>query len=229
MRWNLVVPGCAWLFASCLPESRLPATYFAEDGNVLALGHVAVTAVGGGALTGGGNAVGGGGRVRVGVGGDQELGVEAAGLWIDPHDSCVGTLACSQRQGLTSTSALVSYKRELDPQLALILGAGASETGGTMAWRSIDLTLGFVRSWHPTESVGFYTGGRVAVAFPIEADPQGTSGPVGSLFGPIGLAVDLQSPLRLYVEAGPRIAAMGDGPTVGFVALLGVELRASDR
>jgi hypothetical protein len=231
MRWNLVVPGCAWLLASCLQESRLPATYFAEDGNVLALGHVDVTAVGGGALTGGGNAVGGGGRIRVGVGGDQELGVEAAGLWIDSVDSCIG-IGCSDRHtALTSASGLVSYKRQLDTQLALILGAGAT-VGGLEAWRSIDATLGFVRSWRPSESISFYTGGRLAVAFPIEADPKGTSGLAGSLSGPIGLAVDLQDPMRLYVELGPRIAAMGGeggGISVGLAALVGVELRENDR
>jgi hypothetical protein len=230
MRWNLIVPGCAWLLASCVPESRLPAAYFAEDGNVLALGHVAVTAVGGGALTNGGNAVGGGGRVRVGVGGDQELGIEAAGLWLDATDACV--FGCSERHtSLMSSSALVSYKRQLDPQLALLLGAGAT-AGGLEAWRSIDATLGFVRSWRPSESISFYTGGRLAVAFPIEADPKATSGLAGSVTGPIGLAVDLEAPMRVYIEAGPRIAVVGgedSGASLGFVALVGVELRASDR
>jgi hypothetical protein len=233
MRWNLVVPGCAWLLASCVPQSRLPATYFAEDGNVLALGHVAITGVGGGGMTSSGNAVGGGGRIRVGVGGDQELGVEAAGLWIDSQDACVSTIDCSgvRHTALTSATGLVSYKRQLEPQLALLLGAGAT-VGGLAAWRSINATLGFVRSWRPSESVSFYAGGRLAVAFPIEADPKGTSGPVGSVTGPIGLAFDLQDPMRFYIEAGPQIAAMSGengGGSLGFVALVGVELRANDR
>src|SRR5258706_15419376 len=68
----------------CTPFSALPPSHFAETAQSAERGDVRVTlAAGGGGLALDGHAVGGGARVRVGVGGGQEVGVEATALSVE--------------------------------------------------------------------------------------------------------------------------------------------------
>src|ERR1041385_6875072 len=97
----------------CASEGRLPPTTFAETPTILTAGHVSLTGVGGLGLNMFGAGAGGGGRVRIGVGGSQELGVEAAGVMLDgPGHTCVFWCDGNEdtRRDAISSSAMLSWK-----------------------------------------------------------------------------------------------------------------------
>ncbi len=227
------------LVAGCASEARLPASYFAEGGNVLAPGQVAVTGVAGGGATLDGNAVGAGGRVRVGVGDGQEVGIEAAGMVMDsPGEQC--WFDCdgytNTRVTVQQRSALLSWKSQLRPELAVIVGVGASEHknvgGDPMSGQddhgySYDGSIAVVRSMRLTETIDFYGGARASLALPTTRDAA-TNDKATSVIGvssALGLDTRLSPHLHGYLEAGPRGSIiLSDGPTFGFSAVAGLGL-----
>jgi hypothetical protein len=227
------------LVAGCASEARLPASYFAEGGNVLAPGQVAVTGVAGGGATLDGKAVGAGGRVRVGVGDGQEVGIEAAGMVMDsPGEQCF--IDCEgypdTRVTVQQRSALLSWKSQLRPELAVIVGVGASEhknvggdprSGQDDHGSSYDGTIAVVRSLRLTETMDFYGGARASFALPTSKDVA-TSEKATSVIGvssALGLDMRLSPHVHGYLEAGPRGSVIfNEGPTFGFSAVAGLGL-----
>lgn len=221
----------------CAAEARLPASYFAEGGTVLAPGQVAITGVAGAGGTLDGTAAGVGGRVRVGIGDGQEVGIEAAGIEMtSPTSHCAFDCGDSTPTYATirSRSAMLSYKYQLRPELAVITGLGLSEhrdaSGAVMPdaddhGRSIDASVAVVRSLRLTEGVDFYAGVRAALATPTQAHQNPHASSVGGVTSGLGLDVRLSKQLHGYVEAGPRAMLISnEGPTLGASAVAGLGL-----
>ena len=221
----------------CAAEARLPASYFAEGGTVLAPGQVAITGVAGGGATTDGTAVGAGGRIRVGIGDGQEIGIEAAGIEMtSPGNHCA--FDCGDYSPTWSTirgrSALLSYKYQLRPELAVILGAGMSEhrnAGGDPMpdaddhGRSIDASAAVVRSMRLSQDVDFYAGVRAAAATPTGPNNSAKASSLLGVSSALGLDIRLAGQLHAYLEAGPRSTLIfNDGLTVGLSAVGGLGL-----
>src|SRR6185369_15578224 len=100
-----------------------------ETSEVLEPGHVAITAAGGAGTDLTHVGAGAAGRVRVGIGHDQEVRIEAAALSFESEsDHC--SFDCDPGEikhfDLRADSALLSWKIHLPSNAALIIGVGAS-------------------------------------------------------------------------------------------------------
>jgi hypothetical protein len=226
---SLVVLG------ACASQARLSAPYFAETARVLDPGHVSATAVAGGGATLDGSGVGAGGRVRVGIGGNQEIGIEGSGISLDAraHTCIVADCQPSEntRQSIRGRGALASWKLGFG-RSALIAGLGASEhanTGGDMYGdyygHSVDASLALVGDRPLSGATSLYGGGRATVAVPIGSDNSMDAGNVVGGTLTIGLAADLSRSLRLFTEGGMLLlSAERDRylPTFGVTAVAGI-------
>jgi len=222
----------------CASEGRLPASYFGEGARVLDPGHVALTGAAGAGGTGDGSAVGGGGRVRVGIGGDQELGVEAAQLTLDDPSTHCTAFDCepgeNKRYTTKSQSALVSWKRQIRPSLALVAGVGMArhewisgdpDPVGDYKGESVNGSFGFIGSRRLNDALEIYMGARVVGATPIREDAMVDSHRVLGVSSAIGGILHVSKYVGLFGEAGPRVTAIvGDGLTFGGTAVAGLSL-----
>jgi hypothetical protein len=222
----------------CASEARLPASYFGEGGRVLDPGHVAVTgAVGAGGTTEG-TGSGGGGRVRVGIGDGQEIGVEAAQLTIDsPSDHCTG-FDCEPGENLRYTmrsrSALVSWKRQVRPSVALLAGVGVShhewvsgdpDPVGDYKGESVNGMFGFIGSRRINDALEVYMGARIVGATPIREYPMVDGHGVIGISSGIGAILHVSSFVGVFGEIGPRVTASGGGGlTFGSTAVGGLSI-----
>ena len=169
----------------CASQARLPASYFGEDARTLDRGHVSVTAAGGGGIGVDGDAGGFGGRVRVGIGGHQEVGVEASQIEINStYDTCLGDSCLSgpsptASYEVRSRSALATWKLSYRDHYAVIAGLGGSEhatlsgmpaSGADTYGHSLDAALAFIASGHVNETSTVYSGVRAMLAVPIGAN-----------------------------------------------------------
>jgi hypothetical protein len=192
----LVVAGCT------IP----PRIATLETADVLAA-HEHEVAFGGGG--GGGNldaSIGGGAaRVRDGLGGGQELGIDASFLW--SGSTVIG-------------GAALAYKRALGSGLALTAGAGV--TGGNEEQATCAaVDVGAIASTRPGDGrVQLYAGVRVAAAMPVTGDRHAGGGLSQTAIVPIGLAVPWRGGWRVIVEAG-AIGALSEArdPTPGAMEL----------
>ncbi len=178
--------GIALAFlAACTVPPRVATL---ETADVLAAHEHEVT-FGGGA--GGGNingSVGGGtARLRDGLGGGQELGVDATVLFSGSSVISGGALA---------------YKVALAPGFAI--GAGAGLTAGNEGQATCAaVDVGAIASTHPGERrAQLYLGVRIAGAMPVRGDRYAGGGISETATVPVGLAVPWRGGWRVIVEGG---------------------------
>jgi hypothetical protein len=192
------------VLAGCMGDARLPASYFAETAHVVAPGHVAITAAGGGGGWPGEHSSTGsgvGGRVRVGIGDDQEVGVEAAERSLhvtDEQFQLFGDNTYTHEQAQTYSAAL-SWKREMSPLLALVGNLGGTSSKGDLDGKSVNGSFGVVGSRYVSPGVQPYGGFRVAFGVPIGAQ-QAKVGTVAGADLAGGFALPLGSQVHLYLE-----------------------------
>src|SRR5262245_17925975 len=205
MRKLLLFIGC---ITGCTSEARLPTSYFAETSRVLDKNAVSVTAAVG-ASRGASEIAGGGGRVCAGIGGDKEVGIEAA-----QSRSTFLLCDCDLRSTLRTNSGSLSLKTRIGQHAALIYGLGATQhevvagpsqydARGTSATGSVAL-LGS----QPLGPVEVYAGGRLTGAVPLTVYRRegGTAEGVLDLRTSVAIGVATPpGPLRLFVEAGPQL------------------------
>jgi hypothetical protein len=231
---RLLVP-IALLITGCASEARLPAPFFAERSATLAPGHVSLTGVAGAGASEDGTGAGAGARVRVGIGDDQEIGIEAAGLQLDsPSHHCAFDCAPDENKRYTTrgASALLSWRRPLAPDAALIAGLGASRhewiagdpsPAGDVRGTSVNGNLGVVRSWSDSTTFEHYLGVRLAFAIPVRADTMSTMRTVGALSATLGASVRMADHLHAFAEASPRLSyIVEDGPAMDLTGVGGV-------
>jgi hypothetical protein len=222
----------------CASEGRLPASYFGEGSRVLDPGHVAITGAAGAGGTTDGAGVGGGGRVRVGIGGDQELGLEAAETVLDSPSMHCTVADCepgeNKRYTTKSQSALVSWKRQIRPSLALVAGVGMArhtwvdgdpDPVGDYHGESINGSLGLVQSRRVNDTLDLYMGVRLVGAAAIRQDPMVQSHDVIGLSSGFGGMLHVSKSVGLFGEVGPRgTVILSDGLTFGANAVVGLSL-----
>jgi hypothetical protein len=147
-------------------------------------------------------------RVRVGVGGDQEVGLE--GLWGSVTTS--GN-AFHQYDGQFG-GAKASYKRAIVPWFAVVAGAGfgTSHTGTSVGGDVATLVsmTGVVRP---------YAGVRLGFAARVTGD--GAGGPVFAV--PVGICLQPHPAVGLFAEAGAFSSPAGNGNTGAFYASGGLK------
>ena len=206
---SIVLAGCAY-------EARMPAAYFAETADVLAPGHVAVTGAAGVAGTQWGGGGGVGARVRVGVGGDQEIGVEAAGVELDaPSHHCELDCQTSTSGSFTTVgaSAQASWKMRGDNRAVIVtlggsrhhLGAGEPSSDSDFHGKSVTGSVAILRSWPLGQgSSAGYLGVRLSGAVPVGAREMSARPLVGSAIA-LGLSGLVTDHVRAYAEIGPRM------------------------
>jgi hypothetical protein len=225
----VVVTGCS-------QDARLPASYFAEGAQVLDPGHVSITGAAGGGASFNGEAAGASARVRVGIGDNQEIGVEASAEALRvPGDTCFFGCDSSDvdsRETLEAYTALASWKLGLSPHLALIVNGGigkhdalTSEAFNDYFGHSVDGAAGLVWSHPLAEATDVYLGGRIALAVPYGPRSNDATDVVGANAA-VGLDHSFARSLHGYVEGGPRLMFEGED---AWVPNLGVEAVAGFR
>ncbi|HEY1812797.1 MAG TPA: hypothetical protein VGG74_10655 [Kofleriaceae bacterium] len=233
MRITALVPLA--LVAGCTYEARLPPSFFAEGAGVLAPGQTSITAVGGGGTDFSGGAIGGGARVRVGIGDDQEVGVEATAMDVKAETSvCVADCdgEGTSYETIRAYSGTASWKYHFAPHVALIAGLGMSDhqaidgTTGDYFGTSVTGSIAIVASRPLNPSLSFYAGGRLSFAEPIGAEPEEAAAAY-AVSGVAGLDNAASDRVHLYLEAGPRL--MGEGydayfPWLTVAAVAGVRI-----
>jgi hypothetical protein len=208
------------VLAGCSQDARLPASYFAEGASVLDPGHVSVTGAAGGGATFNGEAAGASARVRVGIGDNQEFGVEASAEELRvPGDTCFFGCDGSEvdtKETLEAYTAIASWKLGLSPHLALIVNGGigkhdslTSDAVNDYFGHSIDGAVGLVWSHSLTDTTDVYLGGRVALAVPYGARSMDASNVVGANAA-LGLDHAFAKSLHGYIEGGPRLMLEGE-------------------
>ncbi len=195
----------ALLLANAGCFATVPAP-FAEGTEVLkphATGVTLVAAGGGvGGFCGAGTqscpAQGGAGgevRIRLGLRGNQELGVSGYGAFVATQGN-----ASSLTQSPATTfigGGEVSYKVAPVPWLAFVGGAGALDEGGTaVVGGNLAAIVAPYTSEHGTE---LYTGARGSFAIPVLS---GAKGATESVIVPVGLSFKSGSDVRIFLESG---------------------------
>jgi hypothetical protein len=175
--------------AACSPAAPFHLTETAE---VARRGQVVITGAAGGGVAGGPDvkgATGFGGigtRVRVGVGQQQEVGVEGTAIGGDTKSAVWGAKA--------------SYKGAPAPWFAVVGGFGYTHYLGSAV--GPDLALVFSQPVVPGRLVGVYGGVRGSVMVPTYRDIYRDGGITETLLVPVGLWLAPAQQVRLYLEAG---------------------------
>ena len=237
MRSVLLLTGCI----GCTPLQRATPAYFAERAQVLAAGDISVTGAAGAGADLGGGGIGLGGRVRVGIGNDQEVGIEGSVLdiqqdidegWGDPQEH-VDTLSLGSK---------LSWKCSVSSFMAVVLGAGLTQTtrtggddtsqyfAGTAA--SGDVGLLFSQSRSPSRIVpyaGIRVGATTALGAAHENTTTGMAGVLGTVTASFGADIPLGPGLHGFLEGGPTFiidhAGADDTPlSFGAYALAGLSI-----
>jgi hypothetical protein len=188
---TLLLGGCTML-----------STPMLETADVLARKQVAVTIGGGGGggystvpFTEGipGGAFGGGLRLRVGVGHDEEVGIDTVANGFTYRD---------EGQIDWAVAARINWKVARDG-VALIVGSGIIvESSGLVLYGGDAAVVSSTGSVAGSPKVHFYGGGRVGFLVPATADPYRDGIPV-YLTLPLGFAFDASDNVRFFVEGGP--------------------------
>jgi hypothetical protein len=180
MRILLVVVATS----ACVPT---PPFHTFETADALAANHVAVTVGGGGGGNNGGTCCSGGGaRLRVGVGGGQEIGVDATAL-TDGNTYDIGTK--------------LAYKRQVAPNVAIVAGAGATFGRVNTYGTTIGGDVGAVASMSGPK-IQPYAALRIAVAKHLQSsDPQAVEAAIAA----VGVAVPAGA-FRFFFELGGVVA-----------------------
>ena len=223
--------------SGCLATSRLSPSYFAETPQALERGHVAVVAVARGSFGSDDTAGGGSVRARLGVGSDQEIGVEASALFAQSvaktvaiDETCTDTTCTSVTTA--NYGGKLSWKFEISPHAALIAGLGGTwsdrvsgDTGTSFFYKGVSLTgdLAGLFSWGaPDRSAVPYLGVRLSVGGPLQATNSASTTVSGNLG--IGLKARLSDGVRFYLEGGPYVAenSISSWPAVGLAITTGL-------
>ena len=227
------------LLVGCAYEARLPASHFAESATVVPAGHAEIS----GAVGGGASFYGGGGgasmRARVGVGGGQEVRVEATALDLSStkHNCTIdcGPSDNTETVATSAQSALVSWKARIErlSNISVIAGIGASrydhvDEGDPRRGRSIDGAFAMIANRRVRPGLDVYGGARLALAVPVGTGAMDVPAVIGAA-GAIGLDAKVAEAWHFYAEADPRITVPSDDPLAGDLGVslvlgLGVEL-----
>jgi hypothetical protein len=159
-----------------------------ETADTLGAGEHAVEVGGGAGAWQSSDSIGGGtARVRVGVGGRQELGVDADVLW--SGSTVVG-------------GAALAYKRALAAGFAFVAGAGMT-AGNDAQSTCAGGDLGAIASTAPGPGrVQLYGGVRLAAAMRVRGDRHAGGGISQGAFVPVGLVWPWRPGWRVIVEGG---------------------------
>lgn len=174
----------ALLIAGCTPT---PAFVLADTPETLGKRDVALSGGAGVGLGGSGGSpiteAGGMARVRVGVGGNQEVSMEAAAVggsnW--------------------SVAGRVGWKLAPLDRLALLVGAGATVTNGN--WPAVGGDVSLVTATLPRPH-RLYGGVRLTVGVPARSDPYSDGGLTFAAILPVGGAFAPHPNLRMFLEGG---------------------------
>jgi hypothetical protein len=220
------------VLTGCSQDARLPASYFAEGAQVLDPGHVSVTGAAGGGATFNGEAAGASARVRVGIGDNQEIGIEASAEELRvPADTCFFGCDSSEentKETLEAYTAIASWKLGLSPHLALIVNGGVGKHDSLTSnavndyfGHSIDGAAGLVWSHPLSATTDVYLGGRIALAVPYGARSMDATDVIGANAA-VGLDHAFARALHGFVEGGPRFMFEGEDAWVPNLGVDGV-------
>lgn len=190
--------------AGCAPLTPTPPFHFAETGETMPRGRVAVAAAGGaGNFETIGGGVGLGARVRYGIGGGHELRLEGAAIARINDDEHEDPQQQMQQPWLGKSTAWLyklSWKKDLTRWLAVIAGAGGSDSAtGNGVGADVALLLTSPRVF---AGIRPYAGGRFAFAEPVSRGRDEAGGPTQGLAGAVGGALDWSAHTQLVVELG---------------------------
>lgn len=192
----LLLSGFLFL-TGCAPISPLVPFHFAETSRILPAGKASLTLAGGfGNLKGMGDGVGGGARARFGLGGEQELGVEAAYTAIYNSDSPGATMPWLGNSNVFSEK--VSWKTGLSSWLSAVVGAGGSHsaTGDALGG-----DLAFIGSPEkPIQEVLPYAGLRGSLAVPVGRGGDEAGGMTRGVVLAVGGVWQMDPKFNLFVE-----------------------------
>lgn len=192
--------------AGCTPLSATPPFHLTETTEVMKRGGVVVTPAFGGGGMGLAGGVGGGGRVRIGVGGRQEVGAEAAGYYVGNGQRHAGDPAWEGSTGAFGFK--LSYKVAPVDYFAIVAGAGPGY--GATGWAlGADLGVIFAR---PRGVLRPYGGAVGTFAVPVGRALDKDGGSTGGFSIPVGLGIVLSPRYRLYFEAGFLAAWANNSP-----------------
>ncbi len=163
-----------------------PPFHTLETAETLKAREVSVSVAGG--FGGGTNSCcdgGGAARVRLGLGHEQEVGVDASFV-TGGNDVIAG--------------GKVAYKRGLSPNVAVVVGAGATH-GNDSIGSTVGADVAMIAS---TRAPGaqLYSSARLAVAVPVHSDVFADGGVDEAAFVALGLALPVDAHTRLFAEAG---------------------------
>jgi len=166
----LTVAGIA---SGCAPFSATPPFHFAETATVLQPGEVGVTAAGGvGGMGLGAHGVGLGVRARVGVGGEQEVGVE--GTVIHVEDGDMPTAQMPWQGESDAFAGKLSWKIAMARWIAFVLGFGGSHSAtGDAVGGDVSLIASIPEPWGPFRP---FLGVRTGIAVPVGRDSSEAGG-----------------------------------------------------
>ncbi len=183
--------------AGCNPVLVPTPLQLGETAPALGAGDVSITGqAGGGTAVLDGSGFGAAGRVRVGVGHQQEVGVEGFFAYADTG---------KQRYSGQFGGGKASYKLELDPHFALIAGAGfGTGTTGTSVGGDLAALVSGASALRP------YLGVRGAYGVRV----TGTGDNVVALSVPFGISLAVSDTVRIFGEAGAGLIHSG-GPNAG--------------
>lgn len=189
----IIVP----LVVGCAPFTPPPAIPLAETAQILNKGHVGLTGTaGGGGMFADGAAVGGDVRARVGVGANQEVGIEGSAVFVDAGNHRSGDPPWRGQSFAAAVKA--SWKLGLQPWAAVIAGVGPtfSATGDAMG---VDFAAVFSRA---RGQVRPYAALRLALAIPVDHEITANGGITGGVVVPVGIDVTVTDRVHFFVEAG---------------------------
>ena len=179
-----------------------PPFHVLETSETLAARKISVTAgAGGGTGDLDDCCVGGAARVRVGVGGNQEVGVD--GNVLLSSNSTIGGVK-------------LAYKWRPHEGIAFVAGPGFMFGGDTADKNAVGGDLGAIVSKPVGERATVYSALRLAVAVPLRDDMYELGGVSESLVLPIGIGYPLGPQTRLFGELGGigALSQIRDGRTM---------------
>jgi len=192
----LTVAGSA---GGCAPFSATPPFHFAETATVLKQGEVGVTAAGGvGGMGLGAHGVGLGFRARVGVGGDQEVGVEGTVIHVENGDTPTAEMPWEGESD--AFAGKLSWKIAMARWIAFVLGAGASHSAtGDAVGGDVSLIASIPDPWGPFRP---YVGARTGLAVPVGRDTNEAGGFTQGVTVGLGTTLAVSPDVDLVGEGG---------------------------
>jgi len=192
----LTVAGIA---GGCAPFSATPPFHFAETATILKPGEVGVTAAGGvGGLGLGAHGVGLGLRARIGVGGEQEVGVE--GTVIHVEDGDMPTAQMPWQGESDAFAGKLSWKIAMARWIAFVLGFGGSHSAtGDAVGGDVSLIASIPEPWGPFRP---FLGVRTGLAVPVGRDTNEAGGFTQGVTVGLGTTLAVAENVDLVGEGG---------------------------